>query len=200
MNRVRALSGDAPIYTWAAIPTASTVNGQTVFVSDVGSGGSFWRSNGTDWFPVGGAVTLAASGAAVANTGNTTENTVATVTIPAGIMGANGVIEVIPLWDFSNNSNTKTMKVKFGGGLVYSIATTTTTSCQMMYIVRNANSASAQIAQASSGSTGMGSVASALLTGAINTSAATTITLTAQCNTSGSDTITLRGYIVRLIK
>lgn len=195
-----AESPTAGVYTWATKPSAPSSNGSTIRITDVGTGGSLWTSNGSDWYPVGGVVTLAVSGAAVPNTGNTTENTVATVTIPAGIMGANGVIEVVPLWDFTNNSNTKTMKVKFGGGLVYSIATTTTTSCQMQYIVRNANSASAQIAQASSGSTGMGSVASALLTGAVDTSAATTITLTAQCNTSGSDTITLRGYIVRLHK
>jgi len=200
MNRLRAMSNSTPVYTWATIPAANTVNGWTVFVSDVGVGGSFWTSNGTAWYPVGGVVALAVSGANVANTGDTNENTVATVTVPAGIMGANGAVEVIPLWDFTNNSNTKTMKVKFGGSVVYSIATTTTTSCQMQYIVRNANSASSQVAQASSGSSGMGAVASSLLTGAIDTSAAVNITLTAQCNTAGTDTINLRGYIVRLIK
>lgn len=199
MNRLRAMSNDTPVYTWETIPAANTVNGWTVFVSNVGVGGSFWTSNGTGWYPVGGMVVLAVSGANIANTGNTTENTVATVTIPAGMLGANGAVEVIPLWDFTNNANTKTMKVKFGGSVVYSIATTATTSCQMQYFVRNANSASAQVAQASNGSSGMGAVAGSLLTGVINTANAADITLTAQCANAG-DTINLRGYIVRLMK
>lgn len=199
MNRLSALSNNTPVYTWATIPAANTVRGWTVFVEDIGVGGSFWTSNGTAWYPVGGMVILAASGAAVANTGNTNENTVATIAIPAGIMGENGAIEVIPLWDYTNSANSKTMKAKFGGSLTYGIATTATASCQMLYIVRNANSVSAQVAQAASGSSGTGAVTGSLLTGTINTSAATTVTLTAQCANAG-ETITLRGYIVRLIK
>lgn len=187
------------VYTWATKPVASASTNKQILITDVGNGGSFWRSNGTDWFPVGGMVVLACSGAAAANTGDTTENTKATVTIPAGIMGTNGAIEVIPLFDWTNNGNTKTVRVKFGGSVVYSIATTATTSCQMMYIVRNANSASAQIAQASNGTSGTGAVVASLLTGTIDTTAATTITITAQC-ANAADTITLRGYTVRLLK
>ena len=187
------------IYTWATKPAASAASGATIRISDVGPGGSLWTSNGSDWFPVGGIVTLAVSGANVPHTGTINETTLTTVSIPADIMGANGAIELLPLYDYTNSANTKTLKAKFGGGLVYSIATTTTTSCQMQYIVRNANSKSAQVAQASSGSAGMGAVASALLTGSINTANAVSLTITGQLANSG-ETINLRGYIVRLIK
>lgn len=198
-HRLSAATPSSGVYTWATKPAASAASGATIRISDVGSGGSLWTSNGSDWFPVGGIVTLAVSGANVAHTGTTDETTLATVTIPADIMGANGAIELLPLYDYTNSANTKTLRAKFGGGLVYSIATTTTTSCQMQYIVRNANGKSAQVAQASSGSSGMGAVASSLLTGSINTANAVSLTITGQLANSG-ETINLRGYIVRLIK
>lgn len=200
IGSIGANAGSNVAYTWAGKPAAAGNSGATIRITDVGgAGGSLWTSNGTDWFPVGGVVVLACSGTAVANTGNTSENTVYTLPVPAGMLGANGALHVTPLFDYTNNANTKTMKCKFDGTLVYSVATTTTTSLQMQYVVRNANAANAQIAQASSGSTGMGAVASSLLTGSSNTANAVNFTITAQC-ANAADTITLRGVLAVLYK
>lgn len=47
-------------YTYATLPSAASNSGLRVWVTDVGiNGGSEWRSDGTDWFPIGGEVILA---------------------------------------------------------------------------------------------------------------------------------------------
>ncbi len=44
--------------TFANLPAASGYSGQTLYVSDVGTGGSYWTSNGTQWSLVGGVANL----------------------------------------------------------------------------------------------------------------------------------------------
>jgi hypothetical protein len=47
-----------PVATFATLPGASQASGQTYLVSDIGVGGSLWRSNGIRWSPVGGSCIL----------------------------------------------------------------------------------------------------------------------------------------------
>lgn len=47
-----------PVATFSTLPGASQASGQTYLVSDIGVGGSLWRSNGIRWSPVGGAAIL----------------------------------------------------------------------------------------------------------------------------------------------
>lgn len=46
-------------YTYATLPSAAANSGLHVWITDVGiNGGSEWRSDGVDWFPVGGEVIM----------------------------------------------------------------------------------------------------------------------------------------------
>lgn len=139
---------------------------------------------------------LASSGAAIANTGNTTENTLVTVTVPAGSMGANGFLRITTVWTTTNNGNTKTMRVKFNGTNFTAFSHTTSVGAQVLTMIRNRNSESSQVGAASSSYYSAG--AAAHITSSHDTTGALNITITAQCVTSGSDTITLEGYTVEL--
>lgn len=144
---------------------------------------------------------IAASGAAINNTGDTNENTLATITIPAGTMGPNGIVNVMALWSTTANTNTKTCKIKFGGTIVQQLSHTTAVmlTTQGKAIVQNRNATNSQICQSVS-NYGYGAANSAAnVTAAIDTTAAVNITLTAQCVTSGTDTITLDRYFVEVI-
>lgn len=57
-NNFGRLLSATPSYTWTTKPDPANSNLQTIFISDVGVGGSFWYSNGVKWRPVNGSVTL----------------------------------------------------------------------------------------------------------------------------------------------
>lgn len=137
---------------------------------------------------------LAKSGVGVSHTGNTNETTLATITIPAGAMGPNGQVEVEVVFSFPNSANTKTMRVKLGGTLASSTATTANASFQGKSRIANRNSASSQVAP---GALVMSTTTSAVNTLTINTASAADITITGQLANSG-ETITLESYLVRI--
>lgn len=195
-----------PAYAYASLPAAASFSGCLVRVSDRNH--SIAVSDGSAWYWVDGTpvasgfVSLRAqSGAAVANTGNTTENTVATITIPANSMGANGYIRVISTWTTTGNTNTKTVRVKFNG-TIYTIVNHTLSTALMVQaitIIQNRNNTSSQIG-GPAGTEGIErSINGAAITSAHNTTGALDVTLTAQCTTSGSDTITLERYTVEVV-
>lgn len=142
---------------------------------------------------------LASSGAAVSTTGDTNENILATITIPGGSVGANGIIEVFTSWSYTNSVNAKTLRVRLGGaaGPQYLfIAPTTTASLTDMRIIQNRNSASSQVGSHNNFAP-LNTTTSALVTSAVNTSAETSIVISGQ-NGLSSETITLERYFVRI--
>ena len=100
---------------------------------------------------------LAASGAKIANTGNTTENTLVTVNVPANSLGPNGYLRVWTLWTTTGNTNSKAMRVKFGGTAFTSASHSTATAltASIVTIIQNRNATNAQIGCAS-GQPGIG--------------------------------------------
>lgn len=148
--------------------------------------------------------TLGASAATgMSNTGNTVETTVATVTIPAGAMGANGILRITSLWSFSpNNGNTKTPRVRLNGlaGTIYlGTATASVVSAHFPTIIRNRNATNSQIGYVANTPTQFGTNNAALVTSAIDTTASVDIVFTGQLAT-GTDTITLESYLVEILK
>lgn len=131
-------------------------------------------------------------------TGTTAETTLATCTIPAGAMGANGSVLVEGSFSHTVNANAKTPRIKFGGTLVTGQAVgSSTASSRYGMRVYNRNSASSQIAALPASVLGpyaAGSSASAT-TMAINTANSTDITFTCQLGTS-TDTCSLEAYNV----
>lgn len=69
-------------------------------------------SDGIRWRPVGAFATLQPNASV---TGTTNETTLASVTIPGGLMGSDGSIRVYALYSFTGTAGIKTIKLKFGG-------------------------------------------------------------------------------------
>ncbi len=146
-------------------------------------------------------VVLAVSGTQVSHTGNTNETVLATVTVPAGVIGPNGRLRVNTLWTNTGNGNNKSFRVRFGGigGTAYSNFTVTTqTASSDQRDIINANSASVQKGQTPAAAGGLGSGTAALLSGSVDTTASTTLVFTVQL-ANASDTGSLEGFSVILI-
>jgi hypothetical protein len=137
------------------------------------------------------------------STSNTAETLLASVTIPAGIMGANGRIEIITSWNWTNNADNKTVKIKFGtvvggfaGATEFSgFVLTVNTNIQSLTNIYNNNATNLQI-----GGTGTGGNAYVVNSGtaptsAIDTTQNTMIYFTGQL-TLGTDVLTLQSYSV----
>lgn len=140
---------------------------------------------------------IAASAVAVATTGDTNENTLATITIPGDAMGANGIVRITTVFSYTNSANTKSLKVKFGGTTYQNTSVTTTASARYQSQIQNRNSVSSQVGGHVSGTFATSS--GAPVTSSINTAAEVTVLITGQ-NGLGSETITLESYLVEVIK
>lgn len=148
---------------------------------------------------LGGELILAQSFAAVTTPADTTEDTLATITIPAGALGANGALRLAMSFSFTNNANNKTIRIRYSGAAGTTLLSSVVTTSQYLSVqgyMGNRNSASSQhshlvIADVS------GAV-SRTATAAIDTTASTTLVITGQKATSG-DTLQLDSYVVGLL-
>lgn len=149
-------------------------------------------------------ITLGQSLAAVTAPADTLENVLATVTIPAGAMGLNGLLRINTGWSFTNNANSKNLRIRFNGvgGTAYmsAVGFTTQLSIQADTTIGNRNSASSQVGGTGRIGTGAGTFfVTAPTTSAADTTAATTVVFTAEKAVAG-DTVTLEWYSVVLVK
>lgn len=133
----------------------------------------------------------------LANTGNTTENTVYTGTIPANSIGINGHFDILGLVSTPNNANNKTFKVKFNGTTILNRVSTTSAADRWYFSIFNRNSLSAQIAPGSASGqvVGGGTSGTAPATYTFNTGAAITVTVTIQ-NAVGGDAPALEAFTI----
>jgi hypothetical protein len=188
--------------TWADRPDATLHNGKIIRISDVGTAGSLWMSDGTRWYPMNGRVTLAMSGAGLNAPGDTNENPLVTITIPAGIMGVNGTLMIDHLWTLTNNANVKTLRVRFSGAsgtTFYSANNASSNGVHTQTWIQNRNAANSQVGGfAGDPIAYRASPTVTPSTAAIDTTAATTVVISAQKGTAG-DTVTLDRYQVDLI-
>lgn len=127
---------------------------------------------------------------------DTNENTLATITIPGGVMGANGRLYVEAYFTVTASTNSKTWRVRLGSTALHtgSTASGTGVSVGIMASIANRNSESSQVG---TGFTGNGVSATAHPTGTVDTTADQTLTITGQ-KTTGAETMTLAQYTVRL--
>lgn len=204
MSRTRLNSPKRLAFTWSTKPAANAFPlGVPVYISDV-AGGSLWYSSGAGWVPVGGSVLLAAGEPALNHTGDTTDQTQSgatdrvIVTLPADIMGPHGVVRVETLWSYTNSGNTKTLRVRFGGftGTSFQLPQpTTTATAQLLCVIRNTASKSAQAGFAPSSSNTYVSSTSAITTATIDTSQAQDILIGGQLSL-GTESVKLEAYRV----
>lgn len=144
---------------------------------------------------------LAQSNVGVPHTGDTAETVLATVTIPGGMMGTNGCLEISSIWTVTSSGNSKTARARLGGiagAGVGTVVWTTNTSAVVTTRIGNRNSASSQIA-ATFGTRQTDVVMASVnsVTVAVDTASNQDLVLTGQCANSG-DTITLESYTVKL--
>lgn len=182
---------------WANRPSAANNYGMVIEVSNIGTNGSYWVSNGTRWMPMNGDITLANVNSTYSHTGTVAETTLATVTIPGGVMGTSSRIEVIALFTTTNSANTKTIKVKFGGTSYYSVNSTTINAVTTVTNICNNKSTSSQIGSGGNSSAGIGSATVAAATSSVDTTQDVALTFTGTLANSGEN-ISLLGYTVIL--
>lgn len=174
-----------------------------------GSGKARWDNNlasptasglsalerGQDWR------VLAASGVAIAHTGTTIDTTLVTIPLPAGTMGANGVLRVTTVWTFTNNGNNKILAVRLGGAAGLLVQNSTVTTEQVLRYqsqTHNRNSQASQVVSRHTATNGGFGTTTNLTTGTIDTSVDETIVIRAQL-ANGADTAQLESYTVEVL-
>lgn len=142
---------------------------------------------------------IGASGVASPVTGTASETALASIIIPAGAMGANGILRITALFSYSNSANNKTLRFRFGNGLsgtaFFTSVLTTTAATRATMTIQNRNSASSQIGGLTNGF--LGGTSTANVTGTIDTTAQQTLSISGQLANTG-ETITLESYIAEL--
>lgn len=135
--------------SWSAKPDASTMTDKIIRISDIGNSANLFISNGTRWQPLGGSTLVAQSNIASSVTGTAVETTLATITVPGGLMSNNGVLEVYSLWSHTNSATSRNIRGRFGAGLGSFLSATITTSntTQSKFFIRNVNSQTNQYCQ-----------------------------------------------------
>jgi len=132
---------------------------------------------------------------------STTESTLATINLPANLLGMNDGLELDMLWSCTNSAATKRIRGRFGGTVLWNLDLTTHLVYRLNFKFRNRNSLSSQIAQANSTTTfgPIGSVGAQTFT--VDFSAAQALTITGQFPVAGTGTNTLglEEYAVRAI-
>jgi hypothetical protein len=186
--------------TWANRPTTAQV-GDLITITDIGPVDEVFKYNGTRWAPINGQCLIYSINTSVSVTGTTSQTELGSVTMPGGLMSANGILEVSTFWTVTNSANNKTLKVKIGetsdpasGGTSFMNRTETTILIhQHLCVVRNANSTSSQKGHSTGVSGGVGSSTLAITTASYDTTTDKKIFLTGQLSNTG-ETITLRGW------
>ncbi len=140
---------------------------------------------------------VAESAVAASHTGDTTETTLATVTIPKGTIGKHGRVRVTALFSHTSSSNNKVLKVRANTITIASSTQTTTASTRLQIEISNRGDEASQIVNsASAGGWGGFSFNPTKITQNTATGALV-ITLTGQL-VETTETVTLESYVVEL--
>lgn len=186
---------------------SDTINGATTYLFNESRGTvTLTKTGDTTWSAVtqmagGRVIILGQSAVAAPHTGDTNETVLATISVPAGAMGANGRIRISTLWTANNDASAKLVRVRLGGigGTIYGQVTLANVNTGRISVeIANRNSANSQVGNTYMGTGGWGTTTTAVVTGAVNTAAATTIVLTVELADS-ADTVTLESYCVELM-
>jgi hypothetical protein len=155
------------------------------------------------YMALGMPVVLGCKAAGWSHTGDTTDTVLTRVAIAAGVLNVNSVLVIDTLWSYTNNSNNKSVRVRFGtagtnADTAFLSSGKTTTASSTIETRIYMRGSSSQIGFAADNPGGTSDTASANKTGAIDITQATYITFTGQlANTA--DTVKLEAYNVRLL-
>lgn len=145
-----------------------------------------------------GPIVLAQSGIASSITGTVAETTLASVTVPGGLMGPNGSLRVnLSFSMVIGAAQNKTMRVKLGGTTFLLYTLNNSTEFLANVIIRNRNSQGVQLIQNSSNA-GIGASSTAMANAAIDTTVDQLLTITGQLQNAG-DSVAIEGYTVEVL-
>lgn len=186
--------------TWANRPTTAQA-GDLITITDIGPVDEIFKYNGTRWAPINGQCLLASTNISVSVTGTADQTELGSVTLPGGLVSANGILEVSSFWAMTNSANSKNIKIKIGqtsdpatGGSSFLNRTETTILYhQHLCVLRCANSTSSQKAISSTLAAGFGSTTASNFTNTYDLSTDKKIFFTGQLANTG-ETVTLRGW------
>lgn len=200
MGFISLPSLDYEIFTIANIPSAASYEGEIIYISDVGTSGSYWISNGSYWNPIGGELTLFSDNVPVSLTGTTSESVLKTYTIKP-ILRENSEIQICILLAHTSNASSKTFRYRVGtvgsglsGTSLTSFSVTTSTISQYIFILRNNNSLTSQKAWSTSSTVSFGNGVSAT-NPSLNTANSFDFNITGQ-HALGTNNITIKGVTV----
>lgn len=195
--------------TYATKP-GSPVAGQQYFATDLGVNGLTLVYSGSIWKPAAGSAVLICDPAAHTAAGNASETNYAVVTIPAGLVSANGSLRIYAQGSYTGTTGTKSILIRHntssaavsGGSLLVSSSnggSNTALSANSAKVLMNVASQSAQIFLPNgTNSYGGASSSTALQTGSINMANASYLNFNIIGN--ASDTVGYQGIIVEWIE
>lgn len=143
---------------------------------------------------------LQQSAVAITAPADANENILATITVPGGVMGPNGAIQITSLWSFTNNINAKTPRLRIGGAagaILWAPAAASLASISGHRYIWNRGAENSQVS-APTDQNGSGTSTGALVTTVIDTSQAFDLVLTGQKATAG-DTLKLEAFSVEVL-
>lgn len=134
--------------------------------------------------------TILSKGTPTSVTGTTTETTLASVTIPGGTIGPNGLVEVLLGATMTSNTNAKSVRVRLGGTEVQLVVIATAVAgFRGSFGITNAGAQNAQFAL-TGGASGYGVYAAGVNRMAVDTSVDQSLTITVSL-ASAADTFAL---------
>jgi hypothetical protein len=143
---------------------------------------------------------LAVQGNQVACASTATDEVLFTYTLPAGTLGPNGGIEILPIWSMTSSANNKIIKVNFGAFVAYNITRTASVYERLYIVVINRGSTSSQIAPGNgTGATFVVSSGGPVQTGTVDTTQNVIITVTGNRANAG-DTLALESCVLKLLR
>lgn len=133
---------------------------------------------------------------------DTTEDILASIAIPAGLLGPSGILKLKAAFLFTNNANNKTFKVRLGGiGGTILVSNVLTTQVFLNFDLtiwnRGAQNSQAAFYNAWAGGGSSNASSAGMTPAAIDTSAATTLVITGQ-KAVGSDSLTLEAGLAEV--
>lgn len=161
---------------------------------------SAFRVIGGAWVPIKVCAGLVGRGGPLPNTANASENVVATIAIPAGLMGLYSALHIIASFSCTNDANVKTYRARMGGiggTAIASMTLTSTAGGRHQGIFANQGSLSLQHTVLSGSGIGTSSTGPGAPT--VDMSAARDLVLTIQDAASTVNT-NLRRYEVHLVR
>jgi hypothetical protein len=200
MSRIAAAVPSASAYTWDGKPSAEAYSGAEITITDIGVGGSRWRSNGTRWVNMHPIVlgTLPSPVTQLASVSTAESAAVWTLTVKGGVMDVNSMIQALPLATCNNSATNKTLRIKAAGTSIGTFVQTAVVAEQPLVMFRNINSAAVQKTFTGNASA-TGSISTAPAATTVNTATDWDLTVTLQAaNATNGDTITLDSLVAVL--